>query len=139
MFEKNDKQLLTMRIIVNVVICIIAAASILVGIILSATASNAVFLLIAVGGAFLSWLTWVVARLYLSYLCDIKLIRNKLYGVDNDNLKVFLEEKQTPEQIAEQKRVAAQNAEKIEKLKTLRDSGVISEEEFQQEREKLLK
>lgn len=139
MFEKNDKQLLTMRIIVNVVICIIAAASILVGIILSATASNALFLLIAVGGAFLSWLTWVVARLYLSYLCDIKLIRNKLYGVDNDNLKVFLEEKQTPEQIAEQKRVAAQNAEKIEKLKTLRDSGVISEEEFQQEREKLLK
>lgn len=139
MFEKNDKQLLTMRIIVNVVICIIAAASILVGIILSATASNALFLLIAVGGAFLSWLTWVVARLYLSYLCDIKLIRNKLYGVENDNLKVFLEEKQTPEQIAEQKRVAAQNVEKIEKLKTLRDSGVISEEEFQQEREKLLK
>lgn len=139
MFEKNDKQLLTMRIIVNVVICIIAAASILVGIILSATAGNALFLLIAVGGAFLSWLAWVVARLYLSYLCDIKLIRNKLYGVDNDNLKVFLEEKQTPEQIAEQKRVAAQNAEKIEKLKTLRDSGVISEEEFQQEREKLLK
>ena len=139
MFEKNDKQLLTMRIIVNVVICIIAAASILVGIILSATASNALFLLIAVGGAFLSWLTWVVARLYLSYLCEIKLIRNKLYGVENDNLKVFLEEKQTPEQIAEQKRVAAQNVEKIEKLKTLRDSGVISEEEFQQEREKLLK
>ena len=139
MFEKNDKQLLTMRIIVNVVICIIAAASILVGIILSATASNALFLLIAVGGAFLSWLAWVVARLYLSYLCDIKLIRNKLYGVDNDNLKVFLEEKQTPEQIAEQKRVAAQNVEKIEKLKILRDSGVISEEEFQQEREKLLK
>ena len=75
----------------------------------------------------------------MSYLCDIKLIRNKLYGVENDNLKVFLEEKQTPEQIAEQKRVAAQNVEKIEKLKTLRDSGVISEEEFQQEREKLLK
>ena len=139
MFEENDKQLLTMRIITNVVICIIAAASILVGIILSATTSNALFLLIAVGGAFLSWLAWVTARLYLSYLCDIKLIRNKLYGVNNDNLKVFLEEKQTPEQVEEQKRMEAQNAEKMEKLKTLRDSGVISEEEFQQEREKLLK
>ena len=77
--------------------------------------------------------------MFLTYLCDIKLIRNKLYGVDNDNLKVFLGERQTPEQIAEQKRVAAQNAEKIERLKYLRDAGVITEKEFQQAREKLLK
>lgn len=139
MFEKNDKQLLTMRIIVNVVICIVAAASILAGIVLSITAENALFLLIAVGGAFLSWLAWVVARLYLTYLCDIKLIRNKLYGIDNDNLKVFLEWSKTPEQIEEQKRVEAQNAEKIAKLETLLDSGVISEEDYQHEIEKLLK
>lgn len=139
MFEKNDKQLLTMRIIVNVVICIVAAASILAGIVLFITAENALFLLIAVGGAFLSWLAWVVARLYLTYLCDIKLIRNKLYGIDNDNLNVFLEWSKTPEQIEEQKRVEAQNAEKIAKLKTLLDSGVISEEEYQHEIEKLLK
>lgn len=139
MFEKNDKQLLTMRIILNVVVCILAVASVICGIIISVSWEDALYLLISVGGAFLSWLIWVVARLRLTYLCDIKLIRNKLYGINNDNLKVFLEEKQTPEQIAEQKRIAAQNAEKIAKLKTLRDSGVISEEEFQQEREKLLK
>lgn len=139
MFEKNDKQLLTMRILLNVVTFIFVLAGIISGIILLVNDSIALGLVMLLLVPFLSWLMWVVARLFLTYLCDIKLIRNKLYGVDNDNLKVFLEEKQTPEQIAEQKRVAAQNAEKIEKLKTLRDSGVISEEEFQQEREKLLK
>lgn len=139
MFEKNDKQLLTMRILLNVVTFIFVLAGIISGIILLVNDSIALGLGMLLLVPFLSWLMWVVARLFLTYLCDIKLIRNKLYGVDNDNLKVFLEEKQTPEQIAEQKRVAAQNAEKIEKLKTLRDSGVISEEEFQQEREKLLK
>lgn len=36
---------------------------------------------------------WVFGRLYLSYLCDIKLIRNKLYGVGNENLDVFLKTK----------------------------------------------
>ena len=139
MFEKNDKQLLTMRILLNVVTFIFVLAGIISGIILLVNDSIALGLVMLLLVPFLSWLMWVVARLFLTYLCDIKLIRNKLYGVDNDNLKVFLEEKQTPEQIAEQKRVATQNAEKIEKLKTLRDSGVISEEEFQQEREKLLK
>ena len=139
MFEKNDKQLLTIRILLNVVTFIFVLAGIISGIILLVNDSIALGLVMLLLVPFLSWLMWVVARLFLTYLCDIKLIRNKLYGVDNDNLKVFLEEKQTPEQIAEQKRVAAQNAEKIEKLKTLRDSGVISEEEFQQEREKLLK
>lgn len=139
MFEKNDKQLLTMHILLNVVTFIFVLAGIISGIILLVNDSIALGLVMLLLVPFLSWLMWVVARLFLTYLCDIKLIRNKLYGVDNDNLKVFLEEKQTPEQIAEQKRVATQNAEKIEKLKTLRDSGVISEEEFQQEREKLLK
>lgn len=139
MFEKNDKQLLTVRIITNVVTWIFAIAGIVVGIVLSALEMLEIGLPILFVVPFLCWLMWVYVRLHLSHLCDIKLIRNKLYGVDNENLKVFLEAKLTEEEMQEQKRVETQNAEKIARLKSLRDSGVITEEEFQQEREKLLK
>lgn len=139
MFERNDKQLLTVRIITNVVTWILAIAGIIAGIVLSALGMLAIGLPILFVVPFLSWLMWVYIRLHLSHLCDIKLIRNKLYGVDNENLKVFLEAKLTEEEMQEQKRVETQNAEKIARLKSLRDSGVITEEEFQQEKEKILK
>ena len=139
MFERNDKQLLTVRIITNVVTCILAIVGIIVGIVLSALGMLEIGLPILFVVPFLSWLMWVYVRLHLSHLCDIKLIRNKLYGVDNDNLKVFLEEKLSEEEIEELKRVEMQNTEKLIRLKSLRDSGVITEEEFQQEKEKILK
>lgn len=139
MFEKNDKQLLTIRTIINVVTILFVIIGIICSIILLVNKEIflGVFLLVFI--PFFSWFMWIIWRLIMTFLCDIKLIRNKLYGVENDNMKVFLEERQTPEQIAEQKRVAAQNAEKIERLKYLRDAGVITEKEFQQAREKLLK
>ena len=139
MFERNDKQLLTVRIITNVVTCILVIVGIIVGIVLSALGMLEIGLPILFVVPFLSWLMWVYVRLHLSHLCDIKLIRNKLYGVDNDNLKVFLEKKLSEEEIEELKRVEMQNTEKLIKLKSLRDSGVITEEEFQQEKEKILK
>ena len=139
MFEKNDTQLLTIRTIINVVTILFVIIGIICSIILLVNKEIflGVFLLVFI--PFFSWFMWIIWRLIMTFLCDIKLIRNKLYGVENDNMKVFLGERQTPEQIAEQKRVAAQNAEKIERLKYLRDAGVITEKEFQQAREKLLK
>ena len=139
MFERNDKQLLTVRILVNVGTWIGAIGGVIIGIVFSATGLLEVGLPILFGLPILSWIMWMYARLRLCYLCDIKLIRNKLYGVDNDNLKVFLEKKLSEEEIEELKRVEMQNTEKLIKLKSLRDSGVITEEEFQQEKEKILK
>ena len=139
MFEKNDEQLLIVRILVNVGTWIGAIGGVIIGIVFSATGLLEVGLPILFGLPILSWVMWMYARLRLCYLCDIKLIRNKLYGVDNDNLKVFLEEKLSEEEIEELKRVEMQNTEKLIKLKSLRDSGVITEEEFQQEKEKILK
>ena len=139
MFERNDKQLLIVRILLNVVTWIFVLAGIVVGIVLSALGMLEIGLPILFVVPFLCWLMWVYLRLHLSYLCDVKLIRNKLYGVDNDNLKVFLEEKLSEEEIEELKRVEMQNMEKLIRLKSLRDSGVITEEEFQQEKEKILK
>lgn len=139
MFEKNDKQLLIVRILVNVGTWIGAIGGVIIGIVFSATGLLEVGLPILFGLPILSWVMWMYARLRLCYLCDIKLIRNKLYGVANDNLKVFLEEKLSEEEIEELKRVEMQNTEKLIRLKSLRDSGVITEEEFQQEKEKILK
>ena len=81
---------------------------------------------------------WVYVRLLLSHLCDIKLIRNKLYGVDNDNLKVFLEEKFTKRELQEIELIKTQKIEKMAKLKALRDSGALTEKEYQNEINKIL-
>lgn len=138
MFERNDKQLLTVRIITNVVTWIFAIAGIIAGIVLSALGMLESGLPILFVVPFLSWLMWVYVRLHLSHLCDIKLIRNKLYGVDNDNLKVFLEEKFTKRELQEIELIKTQKIEKMAKLKALRDSGALTEKEYQNEINKIL-
>ena len=139
MFEKNDKQLLTVRILLNIVTCIFVLAGIISGIILSTSGSVSIGLILMFLVPFFSWLMWVAARLYLTYLCDIKLIRNKLYGVDNDNLKVFLEEKTEIYKQPSQKNSSTDRTEELLRLKRLLDSGAITQEEFDREKEKLLK
>ena len=90
MFNKNDKALLTARIIIMVVIIVLAVFTVIGGLILAieVSATHIVTMLI---GLLFCWIAWIMAKLYLSYLCDIKLIRNKLYGENNNNLDVFLE------------------------------------------------
>ena len=138
MFERNDKQLLTVRVITNVVTWILAIVGIIAGIVLSALGMLAIGLPILFVVPFLCWLMWVYVRLHLSHLCDIKLIRNKLYGVDNDNLKVFLKEKVTKRELQETELIKAQKTENMTKLKALRDSGVLTEQEYQNEINKIL-
>lgn len=141
MFEKNDKALLTTRTIVNVTVGISAVLCFVGGIIL-AVADSAVWLLLAFLGTFIIWLGWVFIRLYLSYLCDIKLIRNKLYGADNDRLAAFIENQEE-----ERANSATESgdmtysvaADKLLQLKKLLESGAITQEEFDREKEKLLK
>ena len=145
MFERNDKQLLTVRIITNVVTWILAIAGIIAGIVLSALGMLAIGLPILFVVPFLSWLMWVYIRLHLSHLCDIKLIRNKLYGVDNDCLKIFLEEKANTEfqKTEQQNRIVSKNTtdktEYLLQLKQLLDSEVITQEEFDKEKKNYLK
>ncbi len=145
MFEKNDNQLLAVRIITNVVTCILVIAGIIVGIVLSALEMLAIGLPILFVVPFLCWLMWVYVRLHLSHLCDIKLIRNKLYGVDNDRLKVFLEEKVNAEfqKTEQQNHIMSENTtdktEYLLQLKQLLDSGVITQEEFDKEKKNYLK
>ena len=86
MFEENDKALHTMRKVVIAIVALLVVGSVVAGIVLAVTVSG-VMILITLGGLLLSWLTWVSADVLISYLCDIKLIRNKLYGVNNEDLE----------------------------------------------------
>ncbi len=92
MFKKNDEALLLARALILVAIVILAVGSLVMGIVLAVTV-NAVLFLLTFAGLFLCMLLWVFSSLFLSYLCDIKLIRNKLYGESNDGLKEFLQAK----------------------------------------------
>ena len=139
MFEKNDKQLLTVRILLNVVTWIFVLAGIISGIILLVNESTALGLVMLLLVPFLSWLMWVVARLYLTYLCDIKLIRNKLYGVGNENLNVFLTAKTETDEQPIQQNSDTDKTQTLLRLKKLLDSGAITQEEFDREKEKYLK
>ena len=161
MFYKNDKSLLTARIILIVVISIMTAGCVLSGIIL-AVLLDAIYLLIAAGGGLFCWLGWVVARLYLSYLCDVKLIRNKLYGIDNDSLQAFLSARQPeagtgyasapsapaytqansaaiPPASPAPAATSADKTEELLHLKKLLDMGAISQEEFDAQKARILR
>ena len=155
MFQKNDSALLTARSIVLVVITLLAVGSFVAGIVLSIVAESALFVLIILGGWFFCWLLWVFARLYLSYLCDIKLIRNKLYGVSNENLAVFLVGKddvatyvsntatenstETAPEVDENGKNVEEIDKKLRALKILLDSGAITQEEYDKKKKTILK
>lgn len=140
MFKRNDKALLTTRIIFMVIIGILAVLSLVAGILLAVEFDGVYFLFTFVGW-FLCWIMWVFTRLYLSYLADIKLIRNKLYGANNDDLDVFLkskEERKVKEVSVLEMQVKRQmvNTE-LAHLKQLLNAGVITAEEYEKRKEEL--
>lgn len=142
MFEVNDRSLRTVRVILNVWVWGGAIACIVCGIVLSALGMLAAGLPILFVGPFACWLSWVFGRLYLCYLCDVKLIRNKLYGEDNEGLAVFLgdvsgKERQKPAATSVAAQVRAGGEEKADAfalLCKLHDKGVFSDEEFEEKR-----
>ena len=163
MFEVNDRSLRTVRVILNVVTWIGVIACIVCGIVLSALGMIEMGLPILFVGPFACWLMWVFGRLYLSHLCDIKLIRNKLYGVGNENLDVFLKTKaertapaypqggytgadtyrpaaQAPASSGEEGKPLSmeERTQKLLRLKKLLDAGAITQEEFDRQKAKLL-
>ena len=121
MFEKNDGTLFTARVILNVVVWIFVLAGVISGIILLVNESTALGLVMLLLVPFMSWLMWVVARLFLTYLCDIKLIRNKLYGISNDYLKVFLNESNDSTSAAQSTYSPA--AQSVSDMKTAKTNG----------------
>lgn len=151
MFEKNDKPLFIVRILLIVMCLIIAIGSVITFIVLCCVdgGENIVIGLIPLFcGPLVAWLMWIFGQLSLNMMCDIKLIRNKLYEEGIESFKPFLEYKTRADDEEEQDEQpqttpstanTADVTQQLLKLKKLLDEGAITQEEFDAEKAKLLK
>lgn len=150
MFDKNDKILSTMRILLNVVTWILIIGGVILGIVFCFMYEGYTIglpLLFCV--PVFALLMWASGRLVLNFLCDVKLIRNKLYDEGIENFKAFLEYRQPQaeeatsgpqyNEVDDRSDSTDDMVEKFVKLKKLLDQGVITQEEFDAEKAKLLK
>ncbi len=138
MFKKIDTILLTAKTITTMLIIICAVASLAVGVSLAVLINWVYFIVIFVGWIF-CFLFWVFTNLLISFLCDIKLIRNKLYGINNEHLKEFLDSyeglKTDSNEEIENKTVSVELAQ----LQILFYDGLINEEEYNRRKDELTK
>ena len=144
MFNKNDHTLLVIRIIINVVCIAGAVLGVIAGIVLSALGAIEIGLPILFLVPLACWLSWLMSRLMLTLMADIKFIRNKLYELDNSYLGVFLANRtgaapSSSAAPAEGGFDYAAVAQQLMQLKALLDDGTITREEFDREKAKLLK
>lgn len=144
MFDKNDKTLFAMRAICIVTIIVLAIVSTALGILLMVAGYVGAGIILIVLFLFCCWLFWVYNRLHISYLCDIKLIRNKLYGVENGRLRQlytdddYSADEELREQANEEEREArrSRNDERDfrsygESLERLHTAGAIEDVEYE--------
>lgn len=138
MFEYNDGMLLTARIVANVLFALNAIMALVGGIVLAAL-SSAIFLLYGLIYILGSWVVWIIARLILSFMCDVKFIRNKLYDQSNNNLTAFTGDNSHANENSKASHALTSDyiRQKQDKLDTLLYSNVINETEYKNEMNKL--
>ena len=126
MFEENDKWLPIADKINNVLVWVGICAGLLTGLILSCIEDGdylAIGLPILFCVPIVSVLGWLAVRVVLGFFCDVKLIRNKLYGGGNGNLYAFLVRNSADDSFSS-------DSPKLMKLKKLLDQGIITQAEF---------
>ena len=100
MFKKNDNSLLAHKGFLTFICWFIAIMGILGGIIMLAESEDlaipALIDLILI--PLIARIIYISGILKLNFYCDVKLIRNKLYDLDNDNLESFFKETTTTSQ-----------------------------------------
>ena len=153
-FKKLDKMWFVAQVFVDVVAVITAVLGVVLGVLVIRTASDAgmtailegvlVIVLALVGAAF----SWVMLKVALSLYCDVKLIRNKMYGEGNESFAAFMSDPDgtmpkgnAVEAINEnsaQYKCNKSLAEQLLEIKQLYDDGVLSQTEFEQAKKKLL-
>lgn len=95
MFKRNDYSAVVWMIILIAFFVTEIIASFVVGIYVMAKTTEeekywiGVGFAVIFGGVISSAVLFMFFRLILSFICDIKLIRNKLYEEDNANLRIF--------------------------------------------------
>ena len=131
MFSRLDKFLKTAkRIVDNTALIIVIAGFIAFIVLLAEEVRFWIALVTLVGSALVAGAIWFLGNLGISKMVDVKLIRNKLYGLDNTDLSMFLEKKLTKEELAAAEQKSKLIAEKKARYKNFLNSGVITQEEY---------
>lgn len=129
MFEKSDKYFFAARITLNVLhvlgMLLFLVVPILVAIFESDT--SCLIYLVGVPATALSWLLTIVL---FGVICDIKLIRNKLYCEDTRALAKICAGTEAFKNMARERIVRAEKGAELKELIAMLDSGEISREEY---------
>lgn len=144
MLQKYDKVLIIARVM-SIVLVVLMALGVLAGGIYGAALIHWAYVFVIPFGLFFDWVLWVFLRLILSFFCDVKMIRNKLYGKNNDYFAEYLQDdepfrrvqKRTQQSGNWQKNAAAN--EELRDLQQQLDVGDITREEYEARKEELLK
>lgn len=178
MFQKSDKPLKILRIITDVLFWLTVVGCFIGAIVLFTFPWLWwVGLLLLLFGPFAAYFVWQVPWLILSFLYDVKMIRNKLYGIEDNTLRKVMErglfgwakiaenqkpaagmyygaqqppvagygapqppvagygatQKNTEAEVA----IIAARIDRMTELRKMRDAGKITEEQYQEEVNKL--
>lgn len=129
MFEKSDKYFFAARITLNVLhvlgMLLFLVVPILVTIFEDDT--SCLIYLVGVPATALSWLLTIVL---FGVICDIKLIRNKLYCEDTRALAKICADSEAFKNLARERIVRAEKGAELKELIAMLDSGEISREEY---------
>lgn len=129
MFEKSDKYFFAARITLNV-LHILGMLLFLVVPILVAIFEDDTSCLIYLVGVPATALSWLLTIVLFGVICDIKLIRNKLYCEDTRALAKICAGAEAFKNMARERIVRAEKGAELKELIAMRDSGEISREEY---------
>lgn len=129
MFEKSDKYFFAARITLNV-LHILGMLLFLVVPILVAIFESDTSCLIYLVGVPATALSWLLTTVLFGVICDIKLIRNKLYCEDTRALAKICAGAEAFKNMARERIVRAEKGAELKELIAKLDSGEISREEY---------
>ena len=129
MFEKSDKYFFAARITLNV-LHILGMLLFLVVPILVAIFEDDTSCLIYLVGVPATALSWLLTIVLFGVICDIKLIRNKLYCEDTRALAKICADSEAFKNLARERIVRAEKGAELKELIAMLDSGEISREEY---------
>lgn len=129
MFEKSDKYFFAARITLNV-LHVLGMLLFLVVPILVAIFESDTSCLIYLVGVPATALSWLLTTVLFGVICDIKLIRNKLYCEDTRALAKICAGTEAFKNMARERIVRAEKGAELKELIAMLDSGEISREEY---------
>lgn len=129
MFEKSDKYFFAARITLNVLHVLGMLLFLVVPILVTIFEDDTSCLIYLVGVPAMA-LSWLLTIVLFGVICDIKLIRNKLYCEDTRALAKICADSEAFKNLARERIVRAEKGAELKELIAMLDSGEISREEY---------